>query len=158
MPQTIDVDLINPFIRSALNALETMAFTKAKLGKPFLKASGEPHCDVSSSIGLSGKATGTVTINFDQDVACKIISRMIGEQETEISATVMDGVGEISNMIAGGAKATMQDRGLDYSIALPTVTVGTGHCHRHPGDVACVVVPVLTDAGDLSIEIAIKTS
>ncbi len=82
---------------------------------------------------------------------------MLGEEQTENSTTVRDGVGEISNMIAGGAKATMQERGLDYSIALPTVTVGAAHCHSHPIDVSCVIVPVVTDAGDLSIEIALRT-
>jgi len=59
-------------------------------------------------------------------------------------------------MVADSAKGEMQDKGLNFSIALPTVTVGTGQCHSHPPGVKCVVVPFTTDAGDFTIEVALK--
>ena len=45
----MDVKLINPFIDATLNVLQTMAFTKAEAGKPYLKndrmARGSNRCD-----------------------------------------------------------------------------------------------------------------
>jgi len=157
MPAAIKVDYINPFIHSTTNALETMAFTKPKIGKPLLKSDDSPTCDISGSIGLTGEAAGSVTVNFGRDLACKLVSRMLSEEHGEIDATVKDGVGEIANMVAGGAKGEMQEKGMNFSIALPTVTLGLDQTHSHPSDVTCVVVPFSTDAGDFTIEVALKT-
>ncbi len=156
MPASMKVDYINPFIRSTTNALETMAFTKAKIGKPYLKTADAPKCDISGTIGLTGEATGSVTVNLGKGLACAVISRMLSEEHTEMDATVKDGVGEIANMIAGGAKGEMQDKGMNFQIALPTVTLGFDQSHSHPPDVSCVVVPFSTDVGDFTIEVALK--
>jgi len=158
MPTAIKADHINPFIRSTLNVLETVAFTKAQIGKPHLKTGEEPVCDISGSIGLTGEAAGSVTVNFVKGVACQIVSRMRGEEHTEIDATIKDGVGEIANMVAGGAKGEMQAKNMNLNIALPTVTLGHELTHSHPHDVTCVVVPFTTDTGSFTIEVALKTS
>ncbi|MBN1916564.1 MAG: chemotaxis protein CheX [Verrucomicrobia bacterium] len=158
MPTVIKVDYINPFIHSMLNVLETMASTKARIGKPFLKTSDEPISDISGSIGLTGDAAGSVIVNFSKDLACQIVSKMLGENHAELDATVRDGVGEIANMVAGGAKGEMQAMNINFSIALPMVTIGRELTHSHPPDVTCVVVPFTTDVGDFTIEIARKTS
>jgi len=157
MPIAIKADHINPFIHSTLDALETMAFTKAQIGKPFLKTDEDPRCDISGSIGLTGEAAGSVTVDFGRELACQIVSRMLGEPHSEIDATVRDGVGEIANMIAGGAKGEMQAKNLNFNIALPTVTLGRDLSHSHPPNVTCVVVPFTTDIGSFTIEVALKT-
>jgi chemotaxis protein CheX len=153
----VSVEVINPFIHSTVNALETMAFVKPVIGKPHLKADQSPVCDVSGSIGISGETTGTINVNFGRVSICSIVSNMLGETHEKIDETVTDAVGEIANMIAGGAKGEMQAKGMNFTIALPNVTVGAGHEHAFPHDVTTIVIPFTTDQGEFTVEVCLKT-
>jgi chemotaxis protein CheX len=153
---TPSVDLINPFIHSALNALETMAFIKPSIGKPFLKTKKSPVCDISGAIGLVGQIAGTINVNFETDVICKIVSNMLGEQHGELDDQVIDAVGEIANMVAGSAKGEMQAKGMNFNISLPNVTVGAMHSHAFPTGVPVIVIPFNTEQGAFTVEVCIK--
>ena len=100
----MDVQLINPFINATLKVLETMAFVKAKAGKPFLKKDNTAKGDVSGIIGFTGETNGTVSVSFDESCILKIVSSMFGEEITEINSEITDAVGEITNMISGQAR------------------------------------------------------
>jgi chemotaxis protein CheX len=151
-------EIINPFVHSTINALETMAFIKPGIGKPFLKNQNDPVCDVSGSIGLIGEIAGTINVNFETEVICKIVSNMLGESHTEIDNTVVDAVGEIANMVAGGAKGEMQGKGMNFNIALPNVTVGHRHSHAFPPDIPTIVIPFTTEQGEFTVEVCIRTN
>jgi len=51
----MDAKFIDPFISATLNVLDTMAFTKAEAGKPYLKKDQIASGDVSGVIGLTGE-------------------------------------------------------------------------------------------------------
>ena len=152
----VSVEIINPFIHSTVNALQTMAFVKPIIGKPYLKSSRSVFCDVSGSIGISGETAGAINVNFGTEVICKIVSNMLGETHEEIDETVTDAVGEIANMIAGGAKGEMQAKGMNFTIALPNVTIGNRHTHAFPNDVPTIVIPFTTEHGDFTVEVCIR--
>ena len=154
----LSVEIVNPFIHSTINALETMAFIKPSIGKPYLKTKCNPVCDVSGSIGLIGEIAGTVNVNFETEVICKITSNMLGEEHVEIDDTVVDSVGEIANMVAGGAKGEMQAKGMNFNIALPNVTVGSKHSHAFPPDIPTIVIPFTTEQGDFTVEVCIRSN
>ena len=152
----LNVEIINAFVHSAINALETMAFIKPTIGKPYLKTKSNPVCDVSGSIGLIGEITGTINVNFETDVICKIVSNMLDEVHDEIDDQVIDAVGEIANMIAGGAKGRTQEKGMDFNIALPNVTIGYKHSHAFPHDMPVIVIPFTTEQGEFTVEVCIR--
>jgi chemotaxis protein CheX len=62
-------------------------------------------------------------------------------------------VGELANMIAGGAK---KDLGCVASISCPSVVIGPGHTIARLSDVPCIVIPCKTPVGDFAVEINIK--
>src|SRR4030042_685579 len=99
----VDVRLINPFIEATLHVLETISSTKAAPGKPFLKKDHIARGDVSAVIGLTGEASGTISVSFTDACIMAIVSRMFGEQIKELNRDIQDAVGEISNMICGNA-------------------------------------------------------
>lgn len=70
----MDVKLINPFISATLNVLETMAFTKAQAGKPYLKKEQVAPGDVSGVIGLTGEVSGTISVSFTEKCILAIVS------------------------------------------------------------------------------------
>jgi len=137
----VDVAFINPFIQATKNVFDTMVFLKIVRGQPILKEKSSFSSDISGAIGLAGSTHGVTVVAFTESVACAISAKMLGEEPKEMNETVQDTIGEIANMIAGGAKGILTEQGLHFKIALPSVTVGKNHQVSYPEGVPCVVVP-----------------
>ena len=117
----MDVQLINPFINATLKVLETMAFVKAKAGKPFLKKDNTARGDVSGIIGFTGETSGTVSVSFNESCILKIVSSMFGEEITEMNSEIADAVGEITNMISGQARKRLEELGRLQCLNVPSL-------------------------------------
>lgn len=145
------VEYINPFIASLGNAFITMLGCEVRRGPISLKDDHSPRYDVSGIIGLSGKAIGTVVLSLSKVVALKAASTMLLSDMTEINDDVIDAVGELTNMVAGGAKAELEH--YDLMVSLPNVITGQNHDIRFPSDVPPICVPFDTDWGPLALEV-----
>ena len=75
---------------------------------------------------------------------------------TEINSDVIDAVGELTNMVAGGAKAQLEH--LNLSISLPNVITGLGHEVRFPSNVTPIVIPFDSDWGPLTAEVGLSAA
>lgn len=101
----MNVEFINPFLSSLINVLATMAQTELTPGKPKVKKDEVAQGDVSGLIGMVGPQTkGSFSITFEESLALTIMERMLGERPDSINEDVTDMVGEITNMVTGGAK------------------------------------------------------
>lgn len=47
---------------------------------------------------------GSMSITFDENLALEIMQNMLGERPNGLNDEITDMVGEITNMVAGGAK------------------------------------------------------
>ena len=82
-----------------------MAGIQVVRDKPFLKKDNVTTGDITGIIGLADKLmSGSIALTFPEKTILKIYENMMGEAATEISAEVQDLVGELANMVAGGAK------------------------------------------------------
>lgn len=147
----MDVRFINAFVKSICNTFETMCGTNVSVGRPALKTGDEPGSDVSGVIGFSGDATGSVVIHFSFDAASKLASRFAGIEMDRDHEDFADAIGELANMIAGGAKA--QFDGLNVSISLPNVIVGPQHNVSASKNAPRIVFECGTDAGSFQVEV-----
>ncbi len=57
-------------------------------------------------IGLSGRAVGTVVLNFSEQVALKAASTMLMTDLTVLNEDALDAVGELTNMVAAAKAGT----------------------------------------------------
>ena len=151
---SITADCINPFVTSAVNVFRTMANCEIRCGKPFLVSGQQSEHDVSGVIGLSGKARGTVVLSLGGPVALKVTEAMLGESPAEINGDVIDAVGELTNMIAGSAKAQLEH--LQMTLSLPNVIVGRDHKIAFPGDVTPIGVPFDCAWGPLCVQFGLS--
>jgi len=152
----MNVEFVNPFINATVNALSTMAALTPKRGNPYLRGNNKIRSDISGTIGVVGEATGSVTVNFPSSVAIKMVENMLGVEIGTMNEDVKDAVGEIANMVAGGAKGELSQKGFSFKIALPVVCVGEGHYTDYPKDVPCVVIPFTLEKDEFSVEVALK--
>ncbi|RUO30404.1 chemotaxis protein CheX [Aliidiomarina soli] len=150
----MNADFINPFLTAVQNVLSMMAQIELKPGKPQIKKDDVARGDVSGLIGMVGPQTkGSFSISFDENLAIEIMHKMLGERPSGINEEVTDMVGEITNMVTGGAKRTLGEKGYEFEMASPVVVTGTGHTIRHKSEGAKLIMPFEHEAGKAHIEI-----
>jgi chemotaxis protein CheX len=151
------VEFINPFLDAVLNVLSTMAQTEASPENPFVKDHDGAMGDVTGMIGMVGEQTrGSMAISFTESAILHVASQMLGEKLERIDETVSDMVGEITNMVTGGAKKLLAEQGYTFDMAIPTTVVGKNHTIRHKTVGPAVIVPFKTSAGNFFIEICFE--
>ncbi len=147
------VEYINPFIVSLKNVLHTMLACEARRGAIALKPDNRATHAVSGVIGLSGKAVGTVVLSLSEAVALKAAATMLMAEATEINDDVLDAVGELTNMVAGRAKAELEE--FELMVSLPSVITGLGHEIHFPSNVTPLSIAFDTDWGPLTLEVGL---
>lgn len=147
------VEHINPFILSLKNVLQTMLACEARRGTISLKQDNRATHPVSGVIGLSGNAVGTVVLSVSEAFALKAASTMLMAEATELDADVLDAVGELTNMVAGRAKAELEE--FELMVSLPNVITGMGHEVHFPSNVTPLLIAFDTDWGPLSLEVGL---
>lgn len=157
--RTLNTEFINPFLDSTMNVLKVQAGVEAKAGKIYLKNVDEPLLgDVSGVIGIvSDDFTGAVVISFPEASFLKIMSGMLGEEYSELNQDILDGAGEITNIIFGQAKVILNEKGYGIKTALPSVVHGKDHTvssHNLSGQ--SVVVPFESNCGKFFVEICLS--
>ena len=150
----MQAEQINPFLSAVSNTFTTMLQCEARRGEMTLADPTKPKYPISGVIGLSGKAAGTVVINLSKEVAVKGASAMLMMEMTEMNEDVIDAVGEIANMVAGQAKAELEE--YDLSVSLPNVITGEGHVIRFPSDAQPISVAFDTDFGPLQLVVGLE--
>lgn len=139
------------------NVLSTMAQIKAKHKAPTLKPDDLARGDVTGIIGMVGnKLIGSLSITFSKPAILEITKRMLGEEVPDINDTVTDLVGEITNMVTGGAKKLLAEAGHDFNMATPTVVTGVEHeiCHKAQNQV--IQIPFESSHGPFYVEISFE--
>jgi len=149
----MQADYINPFIRSLRNTFQAMLTCDVHRGQLSMGLECAPRDGVSGVIGLSGKAVGTVVLNMSPQVAVKAASAMLAEEMTEVDADVVDAVGELTNIIAGNAKAQLEQ--YDLRVSLPNVVTGTDHSFHFPSNVVPFCVPFTSPWGPISLVVGL---
>ncbi|MEM7622708.1 MAG: chemotaxis protein CheX [Planctomycetota bacterium] len=148
---------IAPFISSVKNVFQTMLQLDVAVGDPIIINGQSRDKDVSGIIGMTGDVEGVVVLSFDFETAISTVSLFCGEPVERDSEDFSDAVGELCNMVCGGAKAGFPDNE-SVSISCPSVVIGSGHNVNRPADVPAVAVPCTTDCGEFVIEIAVRSS
>ena len=150
----MNAEFINPFLFSFINVLQTMAQVTVKPGKPSIKKDATARGDVSGLIGMIGStAKGSFSISFDEQLALNVFRLMVGEDVSEISDDITDMVGEVTNMVAGGAKRQLAEKGFEFDMATPIVVTGSSHSIKHQVDGSKVLMPFSSVHGNAFIEI-----
>jgi len=147
------VEFINPFLSSMLNVMSTMAKMELTPEKPKLKKDEVALGDISGVIGMVSKtAKGSLSITFDTPLALATMKGMVGEGPDVINEEIIDLVGEITNMVTGGAKRLLSEKGFDFDMATPIVISGNNHTIHHKSKGPVVIIPLKSEVGKAFIE------
>ncbi len=154
MAAQIDFNFLTPFIEGASKALRDLCNISARIDKvaPAAEVEDIPIA-IAGVIGITGaKYRGAMTIGFPTAVFLHIMSKMLGEDYKEITPELADGAAELSNIVFGQAKMTLNQLGHNIQMALPNVVMGKEVASRPSNNADAARIIFETAAGPFMIE------
>lgn len=146
-------EFFNPFVSSTVDVFRTMLGCELTRGRLGLKSNNAPSFEVSGMIGITGSLHGMVVVSLSRETAMHATEAMLGTRPDTLNADVTDAVGELTNMIAGGAKMRLAES--DLSIGLPTVVCGKNHLISFPSQSTPIMLPFESELGPVCVEIGL---
>ena len=153
---------IQDFIDVTRNVLSTMASFDVKAAE-VREINGRGNSeyttvcfDITAVLGFSGGRKGSLLVSFPKNIAFRTVGGMLGIEFTAIDADVRDGVSELVNMIAGGAKTKLQGKGIDFELSLPNTIIGQDHQITAAASTTRTHVDFDSDLGSFFIEVYFK--
>ena len=150
------VEHINPFIASVIETFENMLACQVKVGKPIVTRDDDGSDDIIGVIGMTGTSKGIVAVKFPVPTALKSVGKMVGMEFKNIDPSIIDGVGELINIIAGNAKVKFQ--GQRISLSLPTVVRGNMYKLNNLTGAVFVTLPFSSEVGDFELLVSFKSA
>jgi chemotaxis protein CheX len=147
----LTADYINPVLSATKTVFETMLECTPVRTELVLKEKMTPAFEVSAVIGVTGKAAGTIVLSLARCTALEVLNRMIGIEADEINTEVCDAVGELTNMIAGTAKAKLEQ--FELSTSIPNIISGKDHTIHYPSNVTPICIVFDSEIGPFAVEI-----
>jgi chemotaxis protein CheX len=145
---------VTPFITSATKVFETMLALSVTVGTPQRKSAATPAYGVSGIIGMSGDVDGAVVLSFPTETAERVVALFTGTPLSRDHEDFADAIGELINMISGGAKAQFPCKRV--TISCPSVVVGSNHVVFGRKDVISITIPCHCDCGDFAVEVSFR--
>ena len=96
---------------------------------------------VVSLVGLAGPWAGTGSISCTAPFACKIAAQLMMAEYEAVNDDVLDAVAEVTNMIIGNVKTSIEERLGPMGLSIPTVIYGRNFSSRTVGKQNWTVVP-----------------
>ena len=131
-PETVELPIaVEPTLIQATLGAVSSALTMCETSAKCVSISTVPASDrgiVTGMIGVHGKVSGFITVNMAEKVALRAVQGLLQESCPELTSQVIDGVGEITNIVVGGIKSTLGKTPWAFSnITVPSVIVGTSY-------------------------------
>ena len=126
LEQIADPLFVNAVVSAVENAL-VMCNTQAKCVGISRMPTNEPG-NVTGIIGVHGDVSGFITVNMAERVAMSAVGGLLQESFPGLCHQVVDGVGEITNIVAGGVKNGLAGSPWAFrSVTVPSVIIGQNY-------------------------------
>ena len=151
----ISTDLINSFVVAAGEVLASETGVTVSRGQLSLDREVYVTDHVTVLVSLIGEVSGMAFYGMTQQTALGFLSRMMGEEVTELDELGQSGIGELGNVITGKATTVMASHGYRVDISVPTLIVGEGS-RISTLDIARLVIPLSTEVGNFRLDLALR--
>ena len=150
-------NLIESAIRhSVVEVFTTMLSGEIEPGEVFHEhASPETAEGIVSFIGIAGRWSGTGSIACSSAVACRICTQMLMTEATSLNEEVLDAVAELTNMIIGNVKSSLERHLGDLGLSIPTVVFGRNFKTKTGGSIDWIVEKFNWDGHELVVKMCL---
>jgi len=140
-------------IDAVLEVFATMIFIDIKSGDSMTGQEDSIDSNLTSMIGLAGDLQGVLAVHCPKDAALGITGAMLGMTVDDINEDVLDAIGEIANMVAGGLKTSLAGDNITTELAIPTTVLGKAVRTSGQAGVSRFILPFATPVGDFGVEL-----
>ncbi len=153
--QLLSQDTIVQAVHAATREVfSTMLSMEISTGEAYTEESPSGPTDgVVSLIGLAGQWAGTGSMSCSAAFACRLSSQMLLIELNSVDGEVLDAIAELTNMIIGNVKTSLEERLGPMGLSIPTVVFGKNFTTRSTRSGLWTVVPF--HCGDDRIEVRI---
>ena len=143
---------------STIQVFETMLSLSLQLRGAIEQEDYSYTGDIVGIIGIAGKEVrGSIAVHLDTALANQATSLLLSTPLESLSEEyVLDAVGEIANMVAGGVKAEGENNDILFDISVPTVVAGKEYTINFKDGAQPSVVPFHIDSGKLKVEFCVE--
>ncbi|NLM45339.1 MAG: chemotaxis protein CheX [Firmicutes bacterium] len=118
-------DVVNAFIRAALDVILQTTGVEAKVGKAYRKETPYKSDSLVVLLGITGDIQGSVAISLSQGLACRVASLMMGGAAVPVlDEMAKSAIAELCNMILGNAGILLSNIGVHINMTPPTTLTG----------------------------------
>lgn len=151
----VDLQIMDPFIAATKEVFEITCATDVTAKDVPQKALRNLGGDITGLMPLISKdLDGSVALTFEKDCFLKIVTRMTGEEYTDITSVNQDAVAELCGQIYRQAREKLNASGYDFKTSIPSVITGDTHSVRHVVNGPCRGIQFNSDAGKFYLVVA----
>ena len=111
----------------------TMLGLEVKAGSCTIESrSTVPSSGIVAMVGMAGAVSGNGCLCLSKEFACHAASTFLMSEYTEVNDDVLDAVAELSNMIVGGLKTSLEEQLGPMGLSIPTIVFGENYITRSP--------------------------
>jgi CheY-like chemotaxis protein/CheY-specific phosphatase CheX len=115
---------IKPIINEVAHTLKTMAGVEPRMIERTVRTAAPSDHDVAAVVDVTGAATGRLVLSMPGATAVRIVSRILEEEIEGVTSDVVDGIGEMGNVISARTKSALSRQGIEgLTLSLPRVVV-----------------------------------
>ena len=78
------------------------------------------------------------------------------EKQRKLTAKLQYLIGELTNIVAGGAKQSLEKNNMSFHISIPTIVIGKNHSLQHQENIPVLSVPFSFDNDPFVLEVSMK--
>lgn len=150
---------VQPFMDSACNVISTMAYMDVIPKEVRLRYGHYLHGDISGMIEITGTKPGYIAVSFKFETARRLVAGILGQNPEDLGPSdITDGVYEIINMIAGGAKARLSGSSHHFEMTTPVIIDGIENRYYQPGGTPCLVLLFELDGDLCAVQVCLGRS
>lgn len=118
-------EVVSAVMDSVKTTISTITSLKVTALPAYIEPKLELETEIAGVVGItSNQDRGILLISFSKEAIIQIHNNMLGESVTELTDSVVDVVGELSNMVYGSSKSTLNKKGYNFQMAIPTIAKG----------------------------------
>jgi chemotaxis protein CheX len=156
--ERISHDLIVDLVRATTSTLfETMLSGELASQPAYQTSKVEDHEEsVFCLIGFTGDYVGSGSLHCSGPCALRLASALLMTDYSRVDEEVLDAVAEITNMIVGNVKTSLEDAVGVIGISTPTVIFGHQYAARNFGASEWTVVPFTIDGLPFDVRVSLQ--
>ncbi len=147
-------EFVNPFASAVLMVFQKEFGMNVMRDSLALEQGPLRGADVNTIIGVTGQLEGQVIYTFDERVALRIASALMGETVEELDELAKSAVAELGNIITGNAAIGLSENGYNCILTPPTLLTGKELIVTTFTPV--LNIPFSTDFGTVTVHVALR--